>query len=171
MKDMGEADVILGIRIKHESNGIAISQSHYIEKVLKKFNYSDCTPVSTPLDTCENLMPNRGLTTVCNMSPDLWKLNLSKHVSVQVDLPYPQFYEEGKSRIEFSRNHIFPLQFAICGFVTILCRTFLLHKTEDMANPPARSHACSDSTSTSQDSHCRQSVIMIEQKRNDSSEQ
>nr|GEW31909.1 zinc finger, CCHC-type [Tanacetum cinerariifolium] len=36
-------------------------QSHYIEKVLKKFNYSDCTPVSTPLDSCEKLMPNRGL--------------------------------------------------------------------------------------------------------------
>ncbi|GJY82139.1 zinc finger, CCHC-type containing protein, partial [Tanacetum coccineum] len=32
MKDMGEADVILGIRIKHRSNGIAISQSHYIKK-------------------------------------------------------------------------------------------------------------------------------------------
>nr|GEW13554.1 zinc finger, CCHC-type [Tanacetum cinerariifolium] len=61
MKDMGEADVILGIRIKHESNGIAISQSHYIEKVLKKFNYSDCTLVRTSLDTCEKLMPNRGL--------------------------------------------------------------------------------------------------------------
>nr|GEW39261.1 hypothetical protein [Tanacetum cinerariifolium] len=61
MKDMGEAYVILGIMIKHESNSIAISQSHYIEKVLKKFNYSDCTPVSTPLDTCEKLMPNRGL--------------------------------------------------------------------------------------------------------------
>ncbi|GJZ21908.1 zinc finger, CCHC-type containing protein [Tanacetum coccineum] len=61
MKDIGEADVILGIRIKHESNGIEISQSHYIEKVLKKFNYSDCTPVSTPLDTCEKLMPNKGL--------------------------------------------------------------------------------------------------------------
>nr|GEY31565.1 hypothetical protein [Tanacetum cinerariifolium] len=60
MKDMGEAAVILGIKIKHESNGIVISQSHYIEKVLKKFNYSDCTPVSTPLDTCEKLMPNRG---------------------------------------------------------------------------------------------------------------
>nr|GEZ76816.1 zinc finger, CCHC-type [Tanacetum cinerariifolium] len=55
MNDMGEADVILGIRIKHESNGIAISQSYYIEKVLKKFNYSDCTLVSTPLDTCEKL--------------------------------------------------------------------------------------------------------------------
>ncbi|GKB06451.1 zinc finger, CCHC-type containing protein, partial [Tanacetum coccineum] len=44
MKDIGEADVILGIRIKHESNEIAISQSHYIENVLKKFNYFDCTP-------------------------------------------------------------------------------------------------------------------------------
>nr|GEU54240.1 zinc finger, CCHC-type [Tanacetum cinerariifolium] len=61
IKDMREGDVILGIRIKHEINGIAISQSHYIKKVLKKFNYSDFTRVSTPLDTCENLMPNRGL--------------------------------------------------------------------------------------------------------------
>ncbi|GJW23871.1 zinc finger, CCHC-type containing protein [Tanacetum coccineum] len=60
MKDMGEADVILGIRIKHESNRIAISQSRYIEKVLKKFNYFDCTPVSTLMDTSEKLMPNIG---------------------------------------------------------------------------------------------------------------
>nr|GEV90079.1 zinc finger, CCHC-type [Tanacetum cinerariifolium] len=60
MKDMREADVIFGIRIKHESNGIAISQSHYIEKVLKKFNYFDCTPVSTYMDTSEKLMPNNG---------------------------------------------------------------------------------------------------------------
>ncbi|GKE84235.1 zinc finger, CCHC-type containing protein, partial [Tanacetum coccineum] len=60
MKDMGEADVILGIRIKHESNGISISQSYYIEKVLKKFNYFDCTPVSTPMDTSEKMMPNNG---------------------------------------------------------------------------------------------------------------
>ncbi|GJR61422.1 zinc finger, CCHC-type containing protein [Tanacetum coccineum] len=60
MKGIGEADVILGIRIKHESNGIAISQSHYIEKVLKKFNYFDCTLVSTPMDTSEKLMPNNG---------------------------------------------------------------------------------------------------------------
>lgn len=51
MKDMGEADVILGIRIKHESKKFSISQSHYIEKVLKKFNYFECTPVSTPMDT------------------------------------------------------------------------------------------------------------------------
>ncbi|GJW85041.1 zinc finger, CCHC-type containing protein [Tanacetum coccineum] len=40
MKDMGDADVILGIRIKHESNGIAISQSHYIEKDVSQLEYS-----------------------------------------------------------------------------------------------------------------------------------
>ncbi|GKC46663.1 zinc finger, CCHC-type containing protein [Tanacetum coccineum] len=60
MKDTGEADVILGIRIKHESNGIAISQSYYNEKVLKKFNYFECTPVSPTIDTSEKLMPNNG---------------------------------------------------------------------------------------------------------------
>ncbi|GKA24165.1 zinc finger, CCHC-type containing protein, partial [Tanacetum coccineum] len=60
MKDMMEDDVIMGIRIKHESNEIAISQSYYIEKVLKKYNHFKCTPVSTPMDTSEKLMPNNG---------------------------------------------------------------------------------------------------------------
>ncbi|GKB40691.1 zinc finger, CCHC-type containing protein [Tanacetum coccineum] len=60
MKDMREADVIPSIRIKHESNGIAISQSHYIAKVLKKFNEFECTPVSTPMDTSKKLIPNNG---------------------------------------------------------------------------------------------------------------
>ncbi|GJV74130.1 zinc finger, CCHC-type containing protein [Tanacetum coccineum] len=60
MKYIRDADVILGIRIKHESNGMAISQSYYIEKVLKKFNYSECTLVSTSMDTSEKLMPNNG---------------------------------------------------------------------------------------------------------------
>ncbi|GKE35445.1 zinc finger, CCHC-type containing protein, partial [Tanacetum coccineum] len=38
-KDMREADVILGIRIKHESNRIAISQSHYIDKYSRVIGY------------------------------------------------------------------------------------------------------------------------------------
>nr|GEV63133.1 zinc finger, CCHC-type [Tanacetum cinerariifolium] len=58
IKDMGEADVILGIRIKREDKGIKITQSHYIEKILKKFKCDDCCPVSTPLDSTIKLMPN-----------------------------------------------------------------------------------------------------------------
>ncbi|GKD12045.1 zinc finger, CCHC-type containing protein, partial [Tanacetum coccineum] len=46
MKDMGEADVILGIKIKRENKGIVITQSHYIEKILKKFNREDCSPIT-----------------------------------------------------------------------------------------------------------------------------
>ena len=34
MKDLGEADVILGIKIIRDGNHIGLSQSHYIEKVL-----------------------------------------------------------------------------------------------------------------------------------------
>nr|GEW43496.1 zinc finger, CCHC-type [Tanacetum cinerariifolium] len=46
MKDMGEADVILGIKIKRENKGIVITQSHYIKKILKKFNREDCSSLS-----------------------------------------------------------------------------------------------------------------------------
>ncbi|GKA76370.1 zinc finger, CCHC-type containing protein [Tanacetum coccineum] len=56
--DVGEANVILGIKIKHENKGIIITQSHYIEKILKKFNREDCSPMSTPMDRVEKLMPN-----------------------------------------------------------------------------------------------------------------
>ncbi|GJY30302.1 zinc finger, CCHC-type containing protein [Tanacetum coccineum] len=58
MKDMGEADVILSIKIKRENKGIVITQSHYIEKILKKFNREDCSPMSTPVDPVEKLKPN-----------------------------------------------------------------------------------------------------------------
>ncbi|CAM8975229.1 unnamed protein product [Rhodiola kirilowii] len=60
MKDMGEVEVILGIRIKRVEEGLALTQSHYIEKVLKKFKYLDCHPVTTPFDSSKHLLPNKG---------------------------------------------------------------------------------------------------------------
>nr|GEY72231.1 zinc finger, CCHC-type [Tanacetum cinerariifolium] len=60
MKDMGEADVILGIKIKRKIKGTVITQSHYIEKMLRKFNHEDCSSVSTSVDPVENLMLNAG---------------------------------------------------------------------------------------------------------------
>ncbi|GJW91181.1 hypothetical protein Tco_0168734 [Tanacetum coccineum] len=58
MKDIGEADVILVINIKCESKGIVITQSHYIEKILKKFNREDCSPVNTLMDLVKKLKLN-----------------------------------------------------------------------------------------------------------------
>lgn len=60
MKDMGEADVILGIRIIRNEDSLGLSQSHYIEKVLKKFNHFDTHPVTTPFDSSVKLLPNTG---------------------------------------------------------------------------------------------------------------
>ncbi|GJX24407.1 zinc finger, CCHC-type containing protein [Tanacetum coccineum] len=60
MKDMGEADVILGIKIKRENKRIVITRSHYVEKILKKFNHEDYSLVSTLMDPVEKLKPNTG---------------------------------------------------------------------------------------------------------------
>nr|GEX84728.1 hypothetical protein [Tanacetum cinerariifolium] len=60
MKDMSEADDILGIQIIRENKGIVITQLHYIKKILKKFNRKDCSLVSTPMDSVEKLKPNTG---------------------------------------------------------------------------------------------------------------
>ncbi|KAJ9565193.1 hypothetical protein OSB04_001159 [Centaurea solstitialis] len=62
MKDMGEADVILGIKIIRGEHGITISQSHYIERMLNKFNMKDCSPIGTPMDPTVKLMSNKGVT-------------------------------------------------------------------------------------------------------------
>ncbi|GJY71918.1 retrovirus-related pol polyprotein from transposon TNT 1-94 [Tanacetum coccineum] len=60
MKDMGEADVILGIRIQKNSNGYILTQSHYIEKTLKKFGHYDDRPVVSPFDPKVQLKKNKG---------------------------------------------------------------------------------------------------------------
>jgi hypothetical protein len=51
MKDLGEADVILNIKLLREENGgITLVQSHYVKKVLNRFGYSDCMPSLAPYD-------------------------------------------------------------------------------------------------------------------------
>ncbi|KAG8496175.1 hypothetical protein CXB51_009000 [Gossypium anomalum] len=57
---MGIADVILGIKITRDENTIALSQSHYIEKVVKKFDLFNCIPASTPMDPQIKLVSNAG---------------------------------------------------------------------------------------------------------------
>nr|GEX71455.1 zinc finger, CCHC-type [Tanacetum cinerariifolium] len=77
MKDTGKADVIIGIKIKRGIKGIVITQSHYIEKILKKFNREDCSPMSTPMDPVEKLKPNTGLEGI-RIRVTLWIRQLEK---------------------------------------------------------------------------------------------
>jgi len=60
MKDMGEANGILGIKIRKTNDGFSLCQSHYIEKVLKKFNCFDVLPVRTPYDPIIHLKKDKG---------------------------------------------------------------------------------------------------------------
>jgi hypothetical protein len=60
MKDLGEADVILNIKLLREGNGgVTIVQSHYVEKVLSRFGYSECEPAPTPYDPSKLLKKSR----------------------------------------------------------------------------------------------------------------
>ena len=58
MKDKGMANVVLGIRIIRRNEDIALSQSHHIQNMVKKFGKSECTPISTPYDSNLRLVPN-----------------------------------------------------------------------------------------------------------------
>ena len=60
MKDLGEADVILNIKLIKGENGIILSQSHYMDKVLTRFGFKDCKSVATPYDPNVKLHKNTG---------------------------------------------------------------------------------------------------------------
>ncbi|GJR82221.1 pol polyprotein [Tanacetum coccineum] len=61
MKDMGLADVILGIKIIRTQNGLVLSQAHYVDKILNTHNAGDSGQARTPIDTSMHLSKNRGL--------------------------------------------------------------------------------------------------------------
>ena len=59
MKDLGEADVILNIKLIKDESGITLSQTHYVEKVLSRFGYIDSKPSPTPYDPSVTLKKNK----------------------------------------------------------------------------------------------------------------
>jgi hypothetical protein len=60
MKNLGEADVILNIKFLREGDGgVTLLQSHYVEKVLSRFGFSDCQPAPTPYDPSVLLRKNQ----------------------------------------------------------------------------------------------------------------
>jgi hypothetical protein len=60
MKDLGEANVILNIKLVREGDGgITLLQFHFMEMVLSRFGYSDCKPAPTPYDASMILKKNK----------------------------------------------------------------------------------------------------------------
>ena len=60
MKDLGVVDAILGIKIFRTSGGLILSQSHYIEKLLDKFDKDESNTARTLVDIKLHLSKNIG---------------------------------------------------------------------------------------------------------------
>jgi len=55
VNDMGELNCLLGIQITFTDDGITISQTTLINKILNRFSMQDCKPVSTPINSNHQL--------------------------------------------------------------------------------------------------------------------
>jgi hypothetical protein len=60
MKYLSVANVILRIKISRTSDGLVLSQSHYVEKVLNRFSKGDHSTVKIPIDIGVHMSKNRG---------------------------------------------------------------------------------------------------------------
>ena len=60
IKNLGIADVIIGIKISKTSNGYILSQTHYVEKILEKYNTKDLNFAKTSVDLTLHLSKNTG---------------------------------------------------------------------------------------------------------------
>ncbi|GJT99441.1 putative ribonuclease H-like domain-containing protein [Tanacetum coccineum] len=56
MSSMGELSFFLGLRVKHKSDGIFISQDKYVAEILKKFDFASIKTASTPMETNKALV-------------------------------------------------------------------------------------------------------------------
>ena len=60
MNDMGLVDVILGIKIIRTSYGVMLSQSHYVDNILGKFDKDNSRIARTLVDVTLHLSKNKG---------------------------------------------------------------------------------------------------------------
>ncbi|KAG9454343.1 hypothetical protein H6P81_007247 [Aristolochia fimbriata] len=60
MKDLGEVDTILGIKVRKQNGCYVLNQSHYIKKIIDKYSYLEFKDYNTPHDTSMKLSMNFG---------------------------------------------------------------------------------------------------------------
>ena len=59
MKDMGPFNVILGIKLIRILDGLILSQSHYVDNILEKFDNDNSRIARTPVDVTLHLSTNK----------------------------------------------------------------------------------------------------------------
>lgn len=59
MKDVGDVEGVLGMRVTQGTDFIEIDQQRYIKDILERFGMADCKPMGTPRDTHQKLSANQ----------------------------------------------------------------------------------------------------------------
>lgn len=69
LKDKGILKIFLGLEINYDQNKgkMSITQTKYIEKLLRKFGMLDCKTTSIPMDPNLKLIVNENNNDSCNM--------------------------------------------------------------------------------------------------------
>ncbi|MBW0567941.1 hypothetical protein O181_107656 [Austropuccinia psidii MF-1] len=49
MKDLGKAELLLGVKVNHLTKGFSLSQEHYIDKLAEEYEIKSLTPSNTLL--------------------------------------------------------------------------------------------------------------------------
>jgi histone deacetylase 1/2 len=62
LKDLGELHYFLGIEVKHNSDGIILSQGNYARDILSRVGMHTCKAVDTPMSSTEKLSSQKGTT-------------------------------------------------------------------------------------------------------------
>ncbi|XP_071694777.1 secreted RxLR effector protein 161-like [Rutidosis leptorrhynchoides] len=57
---MGLTDVILAVQITRTQSRLVLIQTHYVDKILEKFNANDSNIARSPIDISQHLAKNRG---------------------------------------------------------------------------------------------------------------
>ena len=59
MKDLGPISTVLGIQVQRDraQRKLWINQSHYVDSILREFQYEECRPLQTPAEGYEYLRP------------------------------------------------------------------------------------------------------------------
>ncbi|MBW0589642.1 hypothetical protein O181_129357, partial [Austropuccinia psidii MF-1] len=57
IKDIGIADLILGIKINHHEDGVSLDQHHFVKALLELYGMNQCKTVTTPLIPNTHLTP------------------------------------------------------------------------------------------------------------------
>ena len=112
MTDQGEIHYLLGMSIKRdrESKTLTISQSHYLEKVLKNFGMENCKPISTPLEPgrkFQQLSPSDEPFDVHTYQQAIGCLNSNKAGYCCCSGSSVSVYVETKQRSLDGREHVF----------------------------------------------------------------